>query len=184
MFTHPPFLKRAITFLTLTLLAPMLHAAPIQVIDGTHNGFSVQAQSSISLSYPDGTSITLSDPFIVPRGAFVADTTPRGNISCSWDPTGAYLVVFVPQNRSTDFYVVNLSTKSLIPITPAKNHIIYPSWYDDTYATADAPVSWEGKALRLKTICSFRNASMPHQSLSQLLLIGKHSFSVFPAPQG
>jgi hypothetical protein len=147
------------------------------VQNASKNGYYVKAEgNALSIELPSGERKTLFAPFIKKAPNFIVDLSPRGDIICSWSPTGKYVAIFVPQTRITDTYVFDTSSNEQLPQKLIKS--TYPDWYEDVKAAHDSPYpEWsDNSTLRITQECALKGGGT--QTLTEVLNVFSDFFSI------
>jgi hypothetical protein len=124
-------------------------SASVEVQNPTHAGFTVTAdEEKVQIKSPSGCTTMISDE-TYPGGFH------PGPIVCSWDPTGSWVAVFIPDKRSTEIHVYDLKEGKQLQ---QKDTYFsgYPDWYENAHATYDEPTRWKGCTLGILTRVTLR----------------------------
>ena len=141
--------------------------------DGLKYGFTIDAtDKGLGITPPGGAKTIVSEPFLSKD----VNTAPEGLIECSWDPTGTWVAIFIPQRRFTDLIVYDL--KACKKLKQSFAGVVYPKWYGGVYATTDSPKNWDGATLKVGTVVKLRDSTT--KSMPQTLTIAGNGFTLKP----
>jgi hypothetical protein len=166
-------IKRSSLLVFLMLWIPLFPLyASVEVQNPTHAGFTVTAdEENVQIKSPLGITTTISDE-TYPGGAH------PGLIVCSWDPSGTWVAVFIPDKQATEIHVYELKKGKQLQqkATPLS---AYPDWYENAHAAYDEPTTWKGGTLGILTRVTLGPTGQVRE-LPQSLTIAGNSFLVKP----
>jgi len=163
-------------FLVLSIMATLFFGmgrlCAGDIIDSSHAGFFVDSNDQgIFIRSPSGNKVTLTD-------ATCGGATQPGEVICSWDPAGKWVVVFAPDHQSTEIFVCDLKKLTSLREQPTQFDA-YPDWYQNAHAVTSKPLSWHGDQLMVLTEATTRPSGIVRK-LKQTLKISENSYILKP----
>ena len=150
----------------LLILSGLLQvSAAVEIKYPAHSGFTVMAdEERVQIKAPSGSTTTISDE-TYPGGAH------PGPIVCSWNPTGTWVAVFIPDKQATEIHVYDLKQGKQIQRkdTPISS---YPDWYQNAHAAYDEPTRWKGDTLGIMTRATLRPTGQVRELIQSLTISG------------
>jgi hypothetical protein len=131
----------------------------VEVINGSHNGWTITAHNQILAVSPSGTLIPLSDVFVTPNW----DLTPIQDITCVWGsgPKNSNLVaIFSQEKRASIITIFDTDTgDTWREIFPERK---FPAWYGNVYKVETLPPTepWDSNTMKVTTNVTLRDGKM------------------------
>ena len=140
-------------------------SASIEVQNPIHAGFTVTAdEEKVQVKVSSGSTTTISDE-TYPGGAH------PGPIVCSWDPSGTWVAVFIPDKQATEIHVYDLKKGKQLQ-QRATSLSTYPDWYENAHAAYDEPTTWNGGSLGILTRVTLRPTGEVKELWQSLTIAG------------